>query len=67
MKSSTRLAEFRGMDRTSLVAKIAEMRESLMKLKFKKASGQLENTAQLQQLRRDIARALSIVEHNQVA
>ncbi len=61
MKVKTTLTAYRAMDRAGLQAKVSEMRERLMKLNFKKASGQMENTAQLKTIRRDIARALNVI------
>ena len=44
-----------------LEAKSRELRDELFNVKIKKATGQLENTAKLTLLRRDIARAETIL------
>ena len=57
MKSS----EFRELSLEELEAKSRELRGELFNVKIKKATGQLENTAKLRLLRRDIARAETIL------
>lgn len=44
-----------------LEAKSGELRAELFNVRIKKATGQLENTAKLRTLRRDIARAETIL------
>ena len=57
MKSS----EFRELSVEELEAKSRELRGELFNVKIKKSTGQLENTAKLTLLRRDIARAETIL------
>ncbi len=57
MKSS----EFRELSVEELEAKSRELRGELFNVKIKKSTGQLENTAKLRLLRRDIARAETIL------
>ena len=57
MKSS----EFRELSIEELEAKSRELRGELFNVKIKKSTGQLENTAKLMLLRRDIARAETIL------
>ena len=57
MKSS----EFRELSMEELEAKSRELRGELFNVKIKKSTGQLENTAKLLLLRRDIARAETIL------
>lgn len=53
-------SEFTGMKPEELTAKIAELKSELFNLRFKLATGQLENTMQINQIKRDIARAMTI-------
>ena len=53
--------EFRDMTRNELEKKVQSMKEDLFSQRFKIVTGQLENTNQIGQLRRDIARALTVL------
>lgn len=44
-----------------LTAKIAELKEELFNLRFRLATGQLENTMQISAVKRDIARAMTVL------
>ena len=57
MKSS----ELNELSLDELEAKSGELRAELFNVRIKKATGQLENTARLRSLRRDIARAETIL------
>ena len=63
MKSS----EFRELSVEELEAKSRELRGELFNVKIKKSTGQLENTAKLMLLRRDIARAETILSEKRGA
>lgn len=52
--------ELRDLDVDELAAKEKAFREEEFKLRFKHATGQLAKTARLRQLRRDIARVITI-------
>ena len=41
-------------------AKIAELKEELFNLRFRLATGQLENVMQISSVRKDIARAMTV-------
>ena len=56
MKIKEKLTEYRAMSADALQEKISSLQEELMNLRFRHASGQLEQTAQLRNLRKDIAR-----------
>ncbi len=53
--------ELREMTRDELIGKLKEIREALFNLTFQKATGQLDNTAQLPKNRKDIARILTVL------
>lgn len=54
-------AEFRDLSTEELSAKALELRGELFNVQIKKATGQLESTAKLRELRRQIARAETIL------
>ena len=49
------------MDRTELRSELLGLRKEQFNLRFQRASGQLENTARVRQVRRDIARIKSVM------
>ena len=51
--------EFAAMKPEELTAKIAELKDELFHLRFRLATGQLENTMQITAVKRDIARAMT--------
>ena len=53
-------SEFAAMTAEDLQKKIAELKEELFNLRFQLATGQLENTMQITQVKRDIARAMTV-------
>ncbi|MBR3880254.1 MAG: 50S ribosomal protein L29 [Mailhella sp.] len=53
--------EFAAMKPEELTAKIAELKEELFNLRFRLATGQLENTMQISVVKRDIARAMTVM------
>jgi large subunit ribosomal protein L29 len=54
--------EARNLDDEQLVEKVREFREELFNLRFRNATGELENTARLGEARRALARALTIAK-----
>jgi large subunit ribosomal protein L29 len=52
----------RDMTKDELRQKLDELRGALFNLKFQHKTGQLENTAQLNKTRKDIARALTLAQ-----
>jgi large subunit ribosomal protein L29 len=52
--------EIRKMSVEEMLAKVSDMREELMKLRFQQVTGQLTDTSHLRSLRRDIARMETI-------
>lgn len=53
-------AEIRKLTAQEIQAKLADLREELMKLRFQKVTGQLTDPSRLRLLRRDIARLETI-------
>jgi large subunit ribosomal protein L29 len=52
--------ELRKLTADELAARVVEERKRLFDLRFKKATGQLENSSNLREARRDLARALTV-------
>lgn len=59
--------ELRELDDTQLVEKLVEFRKELFDLRFKHATAQLENIRQLNDVKRTIARILTIQRERQGA
>jgi large subunit ribosomal protein L29 len=59
--------EIREMPVEALQAKLADVREELMKLRFQQVTGQLTDTSRLRQLRKDIARFETILNESKQA
>ncbi|HYX06789.1 MAG TPA: 50S ribosomal protein L29 [Bacteroidales bacterium] len=58
--------ELRDLSLTELVARIKDQKEAIQKLKFNRAiAGQLENPAEIQYHRREIARLETIIKEKQ--
>lgn len=55
-----KVSEFTSMKPEELTAKIAELKSELFNLRFRLATGQLENIMQISSVKRDIARAMTV-------
>ncbi len=56
-----KVAEVRELDIDELERRLADTRRELFNLRFQHATGQLENTGQLTQVRKNIARILTVL------
>jgi large subunit ribosomal protein L29 len=54
--------QVRNLDDEQLVEKVREFREELFNLRFRNATGELENTARLGEARRSLARTLTVAK-----
>ena len=52
-------SDVRALTDDQIVEKIGELQKEAFNLRFQRASGQLENTARVRQVRRDIARLMT--------
>ena len=59
--------EFVSMSKDRLTAKVAELKKELFTLRFQLATGQLQNTMQITAVKRDIARALTVLRQKEQA
>ena len=57
--------EFVSMSNEQLNATVAELKKELFTLRFQLATGQLQNTMQITAVKRDIARALTVLRQKQ--
>ena len=60
-----KVTEVRELDVEELERRLAETRRELFNLRFQHATGQLENTGQLKEVRKNIARILTVLNHKQ--
>ena len=60
MKSSKRLSDIRVMTEDQLEDEAVKLKKEQFNLRFQRASGQLQNTAHVRVVRRDIARVKTI-------
>ena len=58
--------EFRNMTEEELVQAVQDLKRDLFSLKFQLSTGQLEKTSRLSEVRKDIARALTIQRERQL-
>ncbi|MEB3285090.1 MAG: 50S ribosomal protein L29 [Candidatus Sericytochromatia bacterium] len=65
--SKTELQAFRGLSQEDLLAKLKEAKEELFKLRFQLAIRQLENTAQIGEVRNRIAVLQTVLRESQTA
>jgi large subunit ribosomal protein L29 len=55
-----KVAEFRDMTLDQLDDQLSKLKKEQFNMRFQRASGQLENTARMREVRRDIARVLTV-------
>jgi large subunit ribosomal protein L29 len=59
--------ELRNLDAAELAEKLDEAKEEMFNLRFQLATNQLDNTARLRQVRRDVARISTIIREQEIA
>nr|WP_293785495.1 50S ribosomal protein L29 [uncultured Aeromicrobium sp.] len=64
--SKTTAAELRALSADELSAKLKEAKEELFNLRFQNATGQLDNTARLRTVRREIARIYTVIREREL-
>jgi large subunit ribosomal protein L29 len=60
MKSKQRVSDIKAMSEDQLNDEVLTLKKEQFNLRFQRATGQLENTARVRVIRRDIARAKTI-------
>ncbi len=58
--------EIRKLTTEEINKKIVESKEELLKLRFKQATGSLENPARIKELRKDVARFKTILKEREI-
>ena len=58
--------EIRELDTEALLAKVEEYQKELFGLRFQQATGQLENTARIRQVRKTIARIKTVIREREL-
>lgn len=58
--------EIRELDTGALLAKVEEYKKELFGLRFQQATGQLENTARIRQVRKTIARIKTVIREREL-
>ncbi|SEM07712.1 LSU ribosomal protein L29P [Alkalibacterium subtropicum] len=59
--------ELKSLSTTELIEKEAEFKEELFNLRFQLATGQLENTARIGEVRKNIARVKTVLRQAEMA
>jgi large subunit ribosomal protein L29 len=60
MKSTQRLSDIKTMSTDQMNDELGKLKKEQFNLRFQKATGQLENTGRIGQVRRDIARIMTV-------
>ena len=66
MKRSEKMIEFKKLTTEEINKKIAENKEELLKLRMQQATGSLENSARVNELRKDVARLKTILRNREI-
>jgi len=59
---SANVTELRGLSRKELDEQVSQLKQELFGLRFQSATGQLENSARLREVRKDIARIYTVIQ-----
>ena len=66
MKRNEKMKEFQKLTTEEINKKIAENKNELLKLRMKQATGNLENSARVDELRKDVARLKTILNSRKI-
>lgn len=58
--------EFRGLSSQDIEGRVDQLKDELFNLRFQLATGQLENPMRIRQVRKDIARAKTILKQREL-
>jgi large subunit ribosomal protein L29 len=64
--ATTSAAELRALDAEDLESKLKDAKEELFNLRFQNATGQLDNSARLKTVRREIARIYTVIREREL-
>lgn len=60
-------SELRALDGEALEVKLGEAKEELFNLRFQLATNQLDNTARIREVKKEIARILGVMREQEIA
>jgi len=63
----TKVAEFSALGDEELLHRLSDARKEQFNLRFQFATGQLDSSARMSQVRRDIARMLTVLREREIA
>ena len=66
MKHKDKMNEFNKLTTEELNKKIIDSKEELLKLRMRKAAGNLENDARMKELKKDVARCKTIIREREI-
>lgn len=61
-----KVQEIRELETKELLQKVEELKKELFELRFQQATGQLENTARVKEVRKTIARIKTIIREREL-
>ncbi|MEA2760674.1 MAG: large subunit ribosomal protein [Methylobacteriaceae bacterium] len=67
MKTKQRVTDLRVMSDDQLNDEVLRMKKEQFNLRFQRATGQLENTSRVREVRRDIARAKTVASQKRAS
>ena len=67
MKTKQRVTDLRVMSDDQLNDEVMRLKKEQFNLRFQRATGQLENTSRVREVRRDIARAKTLASQKRVS
>ena len=67
MKSKQRASDLNAMSKDQLSDELLNLKKEQFNLRFQRATGQLENTGRVREVRRDIARIKTIARQKRLA
>jgi large subunit ribosomal protein L29 len=62
----SKAADLRDIDESELETRLAEAKQEMFNLRFQIVTGQLDNSARIQVVRRDIARILTVLREKEI-
>ena len=66
MKHKDKMNEFNKLTTEEINKRIADAKEELLRLRMKQATGSLENSARVNELRKDVARLKTILRNREI-
>ena len=61
-----KVADIRNIETTELLKKVEEFKKELFGLRFQQATGQLENTARIKEVRKSIAKIKTVIREREL-